>query len=678
MTDNPLLTPFDAPFETPPFDRLRVEHFLPAFDRAFELAREELGAIAADPAPPSLENTLEALERSGTLLSRVKSIFYSLRSSHTNATIQEIARDMAPRLARHRDDIVMNRALFERVEALWNERESLNLDAEADRLLEDTYKAFVRGGAALDEAEKATLRELNEELSGLTVRFGENVLADANAFELVITDAADLAGLPESLCRAAADEAERRERPGTWVFTLQKPSLIPFLQNSERRELRRRMFEAYVHQGDHDDANDNKGIAARIAALRVRRAQMLGYRNHAAFMLEHSMAEGPEKVRELLDRLWPAAVERARQEAAELQAMIDAEGGDFALEPWDWWYYSERLRQQRFAFDDESLRPYFPLEQVRQGAFDVAGELFGISFARVEGIPVYHEEVEVFEVRDGDGSHLGLLYTDYFPRDSKRAGAWMNNLRHQEIVDGEDIRPLVVNVANFSPPGADRPALLTIEEVLTLFHEFGHGLHGLLSRCHYRSLSGTAVPRDFVELPSQLMENWAKEPEVMRRYARHWQTGEPIPDALIEKLEAADRFNQGFATTEYLAAALLDLAWHTLEDDEERDTDRFETETLSRIGLIPEIVSRYRSTYFNHVFSLGYSAGYYSYVWAEVLDADAFEAFKQEGLFDSRLATAYRSNILERGGSDRPMALYKAFRGAEPAIEPLLERRGLV
>ena len=677
MSDNPFLVPFETPFGAPPFHQIGAEHFRPAFDQALEQSRRELEAIAENPAPPTFENTLEALDRAGTLLSQVRAIFFSLRSSHTNPTIKEVARQVAPLLARHRDDIVMNRELFERVDAIWQQRDALALEGEAERLLDDTYKAFVRGGAALDDDQMATLRAINEELSQLTVQFGENVLADTNAFELVITDPDDLAGLPESLCQTAADEAARRERPGAWVFTLHKPSLIPFLQNSRRRELRQRMFEAYVHQGDHGNENDNKVIAGRIAALRARRAQLLGYRNHACFMLEHSMAEAPQKVQELLDRLWPAAVERARQEARELQEMIDAEGGSFTLAPWDWWYYSERLRQQRFAFDDESLRPYFPLEQVRQGAFDVAGELFGLSFEKVEGVPVYHDEVEVFEVRDHDGSHIGLLYTDYFPRDSKRAGAWMNNLRHQEVVDGVDIRPLVVNVANFSPPGGGRPSLLTVEEVLTLFHEFGHGLHGLLSRCRYRSLSGTAVPRDFVELPSQLMENWAKEPEVMRRYARHWQTGEPIPDALIEKLQAADLFNQGFATTEYLAAALLDLAWHTLEDDRERDVDLFENETLARIGLIPEIVSRYRSTYFNHVFSLGYSAGYYSYVWAEVLDADAFEAFKQEGLFDRRLASAYRTNILERGGSERPMELYRAFRGAEPAIEPLLIRRGL-
>ena len=676
-SDNPFLAPFDTPFGTPPFDRIANEHFRPAFDEGLVQAAAALREIADHPEPPSFENTLEALEHSSQLLDTVRSVFASLRSAHTNPVIQDVSREIAPRLARHRDDILMNEKLFERVRAVWDARESLDLDGEQRTLLDETYKSFVRGGAGLDATTKATLRAINEELSELSVRFGENVLAETNAFSLVIDDEANLAGLPEGVRQAAADEAAHRGLTGRWVFTLHKPSLIPFLQSSERRDLRQQLFEAYISQGDHGNEHDNKAVAGRVAALRARRARLLGYRNHAHFMLERSMAEAPENVEELLGRLWPAAIERARQEAEELQALIDAEGGDFRLAPWDWWYYSERLRQQRFTIDDEVLRPYFPLERVRQGAFDVARRLFGIRFERRPEISTYHEEVEVFEVFDADDSHLGLFYTDYFPRDTKRSGAWMNNLRHQEVVGGVDVRPLVANVANFSRPSGGRPALLTLEEVMTLFHEFGHALHGLLSRCRYRSLSGTAVPRDFVELPSQLMENWAKEPEVLRHYARHWQTDEPIPDALIERLQEADRFNQGFATTEYLAAAHLDLAWHTLEDDVEREANSFERETLERLGLLPEIVSRYRSTYFNHVFSLGYSAGYYSYVWAEVLDADAFEAFKQRGLFDPKLARDYRRQILERGGSDRPMELYRAFRGTEPAIEPLLARRGL-
>lgn len=676
--DNPFFHDFDTPFATPPFDRIRDEHYAPAFDEGFRREAEEIRAIANNPEPPTFANTLEALEGTGRLLQQVKDVFFNQRAANTNDTIQALARDVSPRFASHRDDIFLNPKLFARVHALHQRIDTLDLAPDQRRLLEETHKNFVRSGANLSPEDQETLRELNQELSSLSVRFGENVLGDTNAFELVIEDEADLAGLPDSVRDATAREAAERDRPGAWVITLHKPSWIPFLQYSERRELRQRVFEAYMHQGNHGDDRDNNALAARIAALRGRRARLLGYEHHAHFRLERCMAETVEGVENLLRRAWPMALARVHREIEELQALIDAEGGDFRLAPWDWWYYAEKLRQQQYNLDEEALRPYFALDNVRQGAFDVAHELFGITFEERHDIPLYHDEMEVFEVKDRDGSHLGLLYTDYFPRDNKRAGAWMTNYRNQWFENGEDVRPHVANVANFSRPSGDRPALLSLDEVMTLFHEFGHGLHGLLSRCRYISQSGTSVPRDFVELPSQLMENWASEPSVLVRYARHWKTDEPIPQHLIEKLGASRHFNQGFATVEYLAASFLDIAWHTQTDDAERDTERFEAEVLERIDMPPEVISRYRSTYFSHIFSLGYSAGYYSYFWAEVLDADAFEAFKEQGLFDQGLAEAYRRNVLEKGDSDKPMDLYRRFRGAEPAIEPLLERRGLL
>ena len=675
--DNPFFAEFATPFGVPPFDLIRNEHFAPAFEKGMAEQKAEIAAVTASAEPPTFANTVEALERSGGLLNRVSGVFFNLTSSHTNEELQRIDQELAPKLAKHGDDIAMDAKLFARVKAVHEAREGLRLTAEQARLLDETYKDFVRGGAALAPDRQARLRQVNEELSVLAVKFGENVLKENNAFELVLEGQADLAGLPPAVVSAAAEAAAERGKPGKWVFTLHKPSLIPFLQFSERRELRERMFKAYVGRGSRGDALDNRALASRMAALRVERANLLGYPTHADFVLEKSMAGTPKAVYGFLDKLWAPALARAKAEADELRAMIRQEGGGHALEPWDWWYYAEKVKKAKYDLDDQALRPYFQLENVRDGAFAVAARLYGISFAERADVPKYHEDVRVFEVKDADGSHLAVLYVDYFPRASKQGGAWMNNFREQSVRDGKDVRPVISNNGNFSKPTADQPALISYEEALTLFHEFGHALHGILTRCAYESLSGTNVPRDFVELGSQIMENWAAHPEVLKTYARHYRTGEPIPDELLAKMQKARLFNQGFETVEYLAASYLDMDWHTLADAAPREAQAFDAAAMGRLGLVPEIVSRYLSPYFSHIFSGGYSAGYYSYVWAEVLDSDAFEAFKEAGLFDRATAESFRRNVLERGNTEDPMALYRRFRGREPRIDALLKKRGL-
>ncbi len=675
--DNPFFTDFNTPFGVPPFDLIQIEHYLPAFEKGMADQKTEIAAITGSGKPPTFANTIEALEHSGTLLGRVSGVFYNMTSSLTSKELQKIEEDISPRLTQHNDDIVMNTDLFDRVKAVYEERDTLGLSPEAARLLDETYKAFVRSGAALPEDKQARLREINEELSLLSVKFGNNVLEENNVFELAIENEEDLAGLPPAVVSAAVDAAKEREREGTWVFTLHKPSLIPFLQYSEKRDLRELMFKAYINRGNNDNELDNKTIAAKMAALRVERANLLGYKTHADYVLEKNMAKTPQAVYDFLGKLWKPALARAKAEAAEMQEMIQAEGGDFKLEPWDWWYYAEKIRKTKYDLDDSALRPYFQLENVRDGAFMVANKLFGITFTELTDVPKYHEDVRVFEVKNADGSHLAILYVDYFPRANKQGGAWMSNFREQFILDGKDIRPVITNNGNFSKPTADQPALISYEEALTLFHEFGHALHGILSQCTYESLSGTNVPRDFVELCSQIMENWAGHPDVLKMYAKHYRTGEPIPDELLQKMEKSKLFNQGFATVEYLAASYLDMDWHTLAEPKEMDTLAFDEATMSRINLIPEIVSRYRSFYFSHIFSSGYSSGYYSYYWAEVLDTDAFEAFKETSLFDQDMARSLRTNIFERGGTEDPMELYKRFRGREPRIEPLLKKKGL-
>jgi peptidyl-dipeptidase Dcp len=675
---NPFFSEWTAPFGTPPFDQFKPAHYMPAFEKGMADQKAEIAAVSASTEAPSFANTLEALERSGRLLTKVNSVFGLYTNNHTSDEIQKIEQDIAPLLSKHADDIVLDAKLFARIKSVYDARAGLGLAPEQARLLEKTYKDFVRSGAALDETKKAELRKVNEELTVLGVKFGQNVLKEDNGFTLVVDKAEDLAGLPADVAAAAADAAKADGLEGKWAFTLHKPSCIPFFQYAAKRELREKLFRAFTKRGDNGNDADNKIVLSKIAALRVRRANLLGYKTHADYVLEEAMAKTPAGVTGLLDQIWKPALAMAKAEAKELQALLAKDGIAGPLQPWDWWYYAEKLKKAKYDLDDEALRPYFELKAVRQGAFDTATKLWGLTFTPRKDIPVYHPDVEVFEVKEADGRHIGILYSDYFPRPSKRGGAWSNALREQSAMDGKRVTPIVYNVGNFTKPTADKPSLITFEEAQTLFHEFGHALHDLLSNVTYESLAGTNVPRDFVELPSQIMENWAGDPEVIKTYAKHYKTGQPIPQELVDKIKKAGQFNQGFITVEYVSACLLDMDWHTLAAPEEKDATAFENASMKKIGMIPQIVVRYRSPYFSHIFADGYSAGYYSYIWSEVLDKDAFEAFKEKGLFDQATAKSYRDNILAKGNTEEPMDLYKAFRGREPRVEPLLKARGLL
>jgi peptidyl-dipeptidase Dcp len=675
---NPLLTEWTSPFGTPPFDQIQNAHFRPAFDEAMARQKKEIEAVAAAGEAPTFANTIEAMEKSGALLTKVGNIFGALTENNTNDALQKTQAELAPILAKHGDDIVLNAKLFERIKAVYDKRDSLGLAPEQARLLEKTYKNFVRSGAALDEAKKAELRKVNEELAVLTQKFGQNVLAEDNGFKLVLDKKDDLAGLPEDMITSAAEAAKSLGQDGKWVFSLHKPSCIPFFQYSSRRDLREKLFKAFIKRGDNGNAADNKAILSKIAARRASRANLLGYKTHADYVLEECMAKTPAGVIGLLDQVWKPALATAKVEARELEAMMNKDGIAGKLQPWDWWYYADKLKKAKYDLDDETLRPYFELKAVRQGAFDVAGKLWGLKFEKRTDIPVYHPDVETFEVKEADGTHVGILYSDYFPRPSKRGGAWSSAIRGQSAMNGVKVTPIVYNVGNFTKPTADKPSLITFEEAATLFHEFGHALHDLLSNVTYESLSGTNVPRDFVELPSQIMENWAGDAEVIKTYAKHYKTGESIPQTLVDKIKKAGLFNQGFTTVEYMSACYLDMDWHTLSEAKELDAVAFENAAMKKIGLIPEIVVRYHSPYFAHIFSSGYSAGYYSYLWSEVLDADAFQAFKETNLYDPKTAKSFRDNILSKGNTEEPMALYKAFRGREPKVEPLLKRRGFL
>jgi peptidyl-dipeptidase Dcp len=672
--NNPFFQEWKTPFGVPPFDQIKNEHFLPAIQKGIEEQRAEVQAIANNPQPPTFANTIEALDKAGELLDKVEGVFSNLNSAETNDQIQAINRKTAPLLAALQDDTMLNEKLFARVKAVYEQRAGLKLNPEQMRLVEETYKQFVRGGANLNAEQKKRLREINSELSLLTVRFSENLLKNINSYRLVVDKKEDLAGLPEASVAAAADAAAKAGLSGKWVFTLHAPSIWPFLTYDQNRELRRQLLTAYTKQGDNNDQFDNKQILTRIAALRGERAKLMGYPTYANFVLEDRMAKTPEKVYALLDQLWKPALAVAKQEAQDMQQIIDKENGGFQLAAWDWRYYAEKVKKARYDLDDNDVRPYLSLDNVREGAFYVANKLYGLKFIERKDLPKYNPEVRTFEVQDADGSFLGVFMTDYFPRPGKRSGAWTSRFRGVSFKDGKSIRPIVTNVCNFSRPANGAPALLNPEETETLFHEFGHALHSLMSTIHYQSLSG--VPRDFVELPSQIMENWAFQPEVVKVYAKHYKTGAPIPDELIAKIEKAGKFNQGFLTTEYLAASLLDMDWYTTAGPV-ADATAFEKTAMEKRGLIPQIPPRYRSTYFQHVFSSGYAAGYYSYIWSEVLDSDAFQAFKEKGLFDQATAKAFRTKILERGGTKDAMEMYKDFRGREPSVEPLLRKRGL-
>jgi len=675
---NPLLEEYGTPFNVPPFEKIRNEHFLPAFREGIKQQREIIESIVNNPDAPTFENTILALEYSDYRISEVGGVFYNLLSANTSPEIQKIASEIAPELSAHNDNIYLNDKLFGKVKAVYKQRANLT-NPEQVKLVEEIYKRFVRSGSDLDETKKARLREINKDLSLLSLKFAENLLAETNNFKLIIEDKKDLSGLSQSLIDAAAETAKKNNLDGKWVFTLHNPSLIPFLQYADNRALRKKIWRAYSSRGNNNNENDNKEVIKKILNLKLEKARLMGFNTTADFILDDCMAKTPANLFDLLNKLWTPALNTAKKEAAELQALIDKEGGNFKLQPWDWRYYAEKVRKEKYSLDEEMLKPYFELENVKKGIFYLANRLYGLNFKKLDNMPVYNDEVQVYEVLESNGEHVGIFYMDFHPRASKRGGAWMNNYREQFISkDGKPVPPVITIVCNFSRPTANEPALLTFDEVETFFHEFGHALHGFLSKCTYKSISGTNVARDFVELPSQIMENWVDEPEMLEVYAKHYKTGEVIPKELVEKLENSSKYGQGFATTEYLAASLLDMEFHTLTSELTISPIEFEEKILNeKYGLIPEIISRYKATYFNHIFNSGYSAGYYSYIWAEVLDADAYAYFKQNGIFDKATADSFRKNILERGGTEEAMTLYKKFRGAEPSIEPLLKKRGL-
>ena len=677
-TGNPLLAEWDTPFGVPPFDLIKDENYLPALREGIKRTLAEVDEITANPDAATFANTIEAMEMAGGDLSRVANVFFAVNSAHSNDSTRETAKVIAPELSAMGDAISLNEDLFARVHAIYEQRESLDLNAEQMRLLSESHKGFIRSGANLDEESKERLKEINSELATLTQQFGENLLDETNDFELLVDDLADLGGLPANLVALAGEEAKRRGHDCTcWAFTLQRPSINPFLEYSPNRDLRKKMYMGYAMRGDNDNEADNKKILARTAVLRAERAQLMGYESHAHFILEDNMAETPERVYALLDQVWKPAIALAKKERAALQAMMEADGIDDQVRGWDWRHYTEKVRKARYDLDQEALRPYFEVTAVRDGAFAVATKLFGLTFEQLDDLPLWHPDQEVFEVFDADGSHLAILYMDWFARESKRGGAWMNALRSQQKFGGK-VSPIITNNFNFPAPTADSPSLISYGDAETTFHEFGHALNGMLSDVNYQSLSGTSTPRDFVEFPSQVMENWMGEPEVLRLFARHYETGEPIPQEFIDKMVASSKFNQGFATVEYMAASYLDLNYHTLSHPAEiGDPREFEKAAMEEIGLIEEIIPRYRSGYFAHIFSGGYSSGYYGYMWSEVLDADAFQAFKETSLFDQETAAKYREHILAKGGSEPGMDMYVAFRGREPSIEPLLERRGM-
>lgn len=678
QNSNPFFDQWNTPFGTPPFDKIKNEHYLPAYKAGIEEQNKEIEAIVNNSEAPTFENTIEELEYSGSLLTKVSRVFFAMTEAMTNDELQAITKEVSPMLSKHNDDINLNPELFARIKSVYENKDKFDLNTEQNKLLEEYYKSFVRGGANLPDDKKEEFREINKELSLLSIQFGENVLKETNKFEMVLEEN-DLDGLPENVVAMGADEAKARGYEGKYVYTIQRTSMYPFLTYSTRRDLREKIYKAYINKGDNNDELDNKKIAAKMAALRVKRANLLGYTTHAAFVLEEQMAKTPTAVYDLLNRLWEPALNVAKKERDDMQKMIYDEGNDFELEGWDWWYYSEKVKKAKYDLDENELRPYFEVTNVIKGVFDLSTRLWGITFEERNDIPKYHPDVKTFEVKDKDGSHLAILYTDYFPRDSKRGGAWMDVFVKQHVdKDGNFVAPIVYNVGNFSKPTAGKPALLSLDNVTTLFHEFGHALHGMLAHTVYPSLSGTSTPRDFVEFPSQVMENWCMHPDVLKNYAFHYETGEPIPDELVQKIKKSGKFNQGFATVEYLAASFLDMDWHTLTEPVEMDVIEFENASMNKIGLIKQIAPRYRTTYFNHIFSGGYSAGYYSYIWSEVLDADAFAAFVESGdVYNQEIAGKYREYILSKGGTEDAMELYKKFRGKEPDIEPLLEKRGL-
>lgn len=672
-----LLTEFTTPFGVPPFDKIELEDYMPAFKEAIAQQQKEVDDIVGQTAAPDFENTIVALDQSGSLLRKVNAVFSGLNSANTNDEMQALSRELSPLLSKNSDDIRLNKDLFARVKTVYDNRESLNLNKEQKKLLEETYKSFVRGGANLDAEQQARLRELNSEISMLQLTFGQNMLKETNAFQLVIENKDDLAGLPESLILNAEVAARAAGLEGKWLFTLHNPSVMPFLQYADNRALREKIFKGYINRGNNGNDADNKDVVLKLVTLRLEKAKLMGYDDYASFVLEDRMAKTSDKVYALLDEIWKPALGKAKEELADINAEIKKEGGNFEAEGWDWRYYFEKAKKAKFDLDENQVRPYLKLENVRDGAFLLANKLYGITFTPIKEIPLPHPDAQAFECKDKDGTHLGVLYMDFFPRASKRGGAWCGTYRSQTYKDGKRQGPVVTIVCNFSQPAPGQPALLSADEAETLFHEFGHGLHNLFKDVHYYGVSG--VPRDFVELPSQVMEHWVFEPELLKEYAKHYETNEVIPAELIEKLDKSGKYGQGFATTEYLAASLLDMDFHVLKEVHEgADVMKFEETVLGERGLLKQIPSRYRTTYFNHTMGGGYTAGYYSYIWAEVLDAEAYQAYKETGdIFNQEVAAKFREYVLTPGGIDDAMDMYKNFRGKEPNTEPLLKNRGL-
>lgn len=674
--NNPLLSSFNTLHQSIPFSIIEPNHFLPAFEQAFAQGRQEIAAIIASPEQPTFENTVVALEQTGKQLSLVSSILFNLNHAHTSEAIQEAARTVSPMLTQYSNDIWMNKKLFERVLQVYESRHQLSLRVDEQKLLEDTYKAFVRCGARLTGKDAEKYRAVTEELATLTLRFGENVLTETNDYQLHLNNEIELAGLPNDLVAAAAQRAKEENKTG-WIFTLQYPSYVPFMKYASNRQLREQMFKAYSSRANRGNQHDNNELVKRIAALRIEKANLLGYHTYADYILEERMAGSREKVNHFLDELLEAALPFAKQDMADVAELAKADGIE-ELQRWDFAYYSEKLQTARYDVNDEMTRPYFRLEKVEAGIFQLANQLFGLTFKLNATIEGYHPDVKVFEVFDEKGEFLSLLYTDYFPRKTKQGGAWMTSFRDQHIHDGVDVRPHISIVTNFAPPTGDTPSLLTFNEVKTFLHEFGHALHGMLSKVVFESQSGTSVYRDFVELPSQILENWALEKEWLCQVAIHHQTGEVITDELIEKLVAADLFQSGYATVRQLSFGFNDMAWHSLDKPFEGNVAAFEASAMAATELFPPVKDSCMSTAFSHIFDGGYAAGYYGYKWAEVLDADAFESFKEHGVMNKEIAKAFRQTILERGGSDHPMKLYVDFKGAEPSITPLLRRSGLL
>lgn len=739
---NPFYAEWDTPYSMPPFEEIKIKHYVRAVKTGIRQQAAEIDAIIAKDGEPTFENTIVPYERSGATLDKVCGVLFNLSESDATPSMQKVVAKVIPMLTEHGDNVFMNPYFFKRVKYIYDHKSGLGLTREQEMVLEKLYDKFISNGISLDEASQERIREINKEVATLEQKFGNNILAQTNSFTMLLTSKSEIEGLPETVLAAAATDAQtagisrsdaaRVKRiqedeiaeGGPWLFTLHNPSYVPFMTYSARRDLREAMFSAYSSRGNNGDSKDNKEIVTKIMSLRIEKAQMLGYDIPADFILSDKMAENAKNVDIFLEKIFSAGVAKAKEEAADLQAVMDDDvrkgllpaDSTSVIRPWDWAYYTERVRKARFDLDEDSIKPYFKMENVREGVFSTAHDLYGINIEKMDDIKGYHPDVEVFKVTDADSSLVGILMTDYYPRSTKRGGAWMNNFRNQEIAaDGTDIRPIIVNVGNFTKPTDNKPSLLTLDEVSTMFHEFGHALHGLLSKCTYKDVSGTSVARDFVELPSQINENWAFRKEVLARYARHYETGEVIPDSLVAKIEEASKFNQGFMSTELAAASILDMRWHSLtsvyvpsdcpfasdveapegakaaklyiagkahscgESEQLRliDPVKFEASVMTQAGLIDEIIPRYRTTYFNHVFAGGYNAGYYSYLWAEVLDKDAFELFNKKGIFNKEVSMSFRRNILEKGGSEDPMVLYRRFRGAEPDPSAMLRARGL-